>query len=115
MVSPRVSKYPINFHEIAMSPEDELLRARMNLVAHEFLLDWMAESYEFLLKLSSPDVRSRARKAMKERLQTSRQDQTDMQDDQLPPEQAKLQAALFREAFDEAAQKIEAKLGLPES
>ena len=96
-----------------MSPEHDILRARMTLVAQEFLLDWVTDSYEFLLSLTSPEIQSRALKAMKDALQTSRQDQTDMQDELLPPEQAKLQAALFREAFDEAAQKIEKKLGLP--
>ena len=96
-----------------MSPEHDLLRARMTLVAQEFLLDWVTDSYEFLLSLTSPEVQSRALKAMRAKLQTSRQDQTNMQDELLPPEQAKLQAALFREAFDEAAQRIEKKLGLP--
>lgn len=96
-----------------MTPKDDLLRARMTQVAQEVLLDWVTDSYIFLLMLSSSEVQSSARKAMKERMQTSRQDQTDMQDERLPPEQAKLQAALFREAFDDAAQKIEKKLGLP--
>ena len=96
-----------------MTPKDDLLRARMRQVAQEVLLDWVTDNYIFLLMLSSSEVQSSARKAMKERMQTSRQDQTDMQDERLPPEQAKLQAALFREAFDDAAQKIEKKLGLP--
>ena len=96
-----------------MTPEHDLLRARMNLVAHEFLLDWVTESYAFLLRLSSSEVRSRALMAMKENLQTSRQDQTDMRDPLLPIEVANLQAALFREAFDEVAKKIEQRLGLP--
>lgn len=96
-----------------MTPEHELLRARIDLVAHEFLLDWVTDSYEYLLSLTSAEIQARARKAMKGALQTSRQDQTDMQDELLPPEQAKLQAALFREAFDAAALKIEKKLGLP--
>ena len=96
-----------------MTPEHDLLRARMSLVAHEVLLEWVTDSYEFLLMLSSSEVQSVARKAMKERMQTSRQDQTDMLDPQLPLKVANLQAALFREAFDEAAQKIERQLGLP--
>ena len=97
-----------------MPPKHDLLRARMSLVAHEVLLEWVTDSYEFLLMLSSSEVQSVARKAMKERMQTSRQDQTDMLDPQLPLKVANLQAALFREAFDEAAQKIEKQLGLPE-
>ena len=96
-----------------MSPEHELLRTRMTLVAHEILLEWVTESYDFLLSLSPPAVQARALRAMKDALQTSRQDQTDMRDELLPPEQANLQSSLFREAFDEAAQKIEVKLGLP--
>ena len=96
-----------------MPPKHDLLRARMSLVAHEVLLEWVTDSYEFLLTLSSSEVQSSARKAMKERMQTSRQDQTDMLDPQLPLKVANLQAALFREAFDEAAQKIERQLGLP--
>ena len=96
-----------------MTQEHDLLRSRMSLVAHEVLLEWVTDSYEFLLMLSSSEVQSVARKAMKERMQTSRQDQTDMLDPQLPLKVANLQAALFREAFDEAAQKIEKQLGLP--
>jgi hypothetical protein len=97
-----------------MTPEHDLLRARMTLAAHEFLLEWVTESYDFLLSISPPDVQARALRAMKDALQNSRQDQTDMRDELLPPEQSNLQASLFREAFDEAAKSIEKKLGLPE-
>ena len=96
-----------------MTPEHELLRTKMTLVAQEVLLEWMTESYDFLLSLTPADVQARALRAMKDALKTSRQDQTDMRDELLPIEQANLQAALFREAFDEAASKIEKQLGLP--
>ena len=94
-------------------PSRELLRARMTLVAQEFLLDWLVDSHRFLLSLSSAEATSRSLAAMRDALQRSRQDQTDMLDQNLPPDQARLQAAMFREAFDEAAVLIETRLGLP--
>ena len=85
----------------------------MKTVAQEILLEWLADSYEFLLSLSSIDAQARALKAMRENLQTSRQEFSDLHDPLIAPEVARIQAALFREAFDEAAQRIEKRLGLP--
>ena len=95
-----------------MSPAEQLQRERISRLATTLTLEWMAESYAFLLSLTPADVQSRALAAMKGEMRMARQDQVDLLDPALPPEQARLEAAWFREAFDEAAATVELRLGL---
>ena len=95
-----------------MSPAEQLLRERITCLATTVALEWMAESYALLLRALPPDLQSRARMEMKSKLQSARQEQNDLLDRTLPAAQARLQAAWFREAFDEAAATVEQRLGL---
>lgn len=96
-----------------MTPTDELQRARLRQVAAETLLEWLAGKYSGLLWLAESGLRSRLLTEVRDSLDQTRQEYVDLLDQRLPPAEARLQAAMFREAFDEAAQVVERQLGLP--
>lgn len=100
---------------VATPPDYKLQHAQMTQAAQGLLLDWMAESYRYLLSRASPTQQLHCLMAMRGSLEKARQEYADFRDPRLPPEQAKPQGALLREAFDEAARKIEQALGLPTS
>ncbi len=94
------------------SSEHQLLRARMNVVAQEAISEWLAESYKLLVSLCAPELQARALTTIKEKLEAARSEYSGISFPELEKEQSNLQASLFREAFDAAAQKVEKSLGL---
>lgn len=88
--------------------------AQLRLLGQAAVLEWLADSYAFLHSISLLPIRSRAEKAMKDGFSTHRQEcldlATDLEATPLPPDQARLQASTYREAFDEAARVVEKAL-----
>ena len=96
-----------------MNSDEKLHRIQMTQIAQEILLEWLTESHLLVLALCAPDIKIRSLTAMSGALQKARQNYVDLLDPLLPPDRAGLQASWLRGAFDEAALKIEMRLGLP--
>ena len=55
-----------------MTPEQELLRARLRLLATEMTLEWLVESYRFTLARCGYALKDRSLKGIRDALQAAR-------------------------------------------